>query len=385
MTQDHLARAHGVLSRTPLVDGHNDLPWVIRTSGGGPGNVGGYDLRSRTSGHTDVPRLRLGRVSAQFWSAYIPCDLADHDAPRLQREQIRLAKEMIRAYPDAFAEAFTAADVRRCFADGRIASLIAVEGGQAIGSSLDELRSWFAMGVRCMTLTHNCTHGWADAALGEHRHGGLTPFGREVVREMNRLGMLVDLSHTSDAVMRDAMDTARAPLLWTHAGARALVNHPRNVPDEVLEWVREHGGIVMMTFVPAFVNPGHRDWEAREAVARAEAEALHGRKSAPATEALRAWRADNPPPRAKLSQVADHLDHFRAVAGSDHIGIGSDFDGISKVVEGLEDVSTFPALFAELSRRGWSDEDLAKLAGENVLRVMEGVEEAAAKLETARG
>jgi membrane dipeptidase len=375
---DQLALAHRVLSRTPLVDGHNDLPWAIRTSGGGPGNVRGYDLRSRTTGHTDLPRLRLGRVAAQFFAAYVPCELGGHEAVRAQREQIGLAREMIRAYPEALAPAFTAGDVRRCFAEGRIASLVTVEGGQAIDGSLNELRAWFEGGVRCLTLTHNCTHGWADAALGEERHGGLTPFGREVVRELNRLGMIVDLSHAADAVVRDAMEVSRAPLVWTHAGARALVNHPRNVPDATLAWVGEKGGLVMATFVPAFVNPGHREWEARESQARAAAETRHGGKTAQALEEVKAWRAENPPPRAKLSQVADHVEHIRGVAGVDHVGIGSDFDGITKVVEGLEDVSTFPALFAELARRGWSEDDLAKLAGENALRVMEEVEEAKA-------
>jgi membrane dipeptidase len=384
MTEAPLARARRVLSRTPLVDGHNDLAWVIRTSTGDPRNVRGYDLRSRTSGHTDLPRLKLGRVAAQFWAAYTPCDLPVHERAAVQHEQIDLAREMIRTYPDELAAAFTAADVRRCFTEGRIASLLTVEGGQAMEGSLDELRSWFSKGVRCLTLTHNCTHGWADSAVDEARHGGLTAFGREVVSEMNRLGMLVDLAHASDGVVRDAMATSRAPLVWTHAGARALVDHPRNVTDESLAWVREHGGIVMATFVPAFVSPAHREWDSRDKAVRAQAEALHGKKSPEALEVVRTWRAENPAPRARLSQVADHVEHIRAVAGIDHVGIGSDFDGIAKVVEGLEDVSTFPALFAELARRGWSDEDLAKLAGENTLRVMEEVEQAAAELAATR-
>jgi membrane dipeptidase len=363
------------------VDGHNDLPWAIRLANGGPGNVRSYDLRARTAGHTDLPRLREGMVGGQFWSVYIPCELSGRQARRVQLEQIRVAKEVIDAYPEALAVAHSAADVRRCFAQGRIASLIAIEGGQAIGRSLSELRGYFDLGVRCMTFTHNCTHAWADAALGEPRHGGLTTFGVEVVREMNRIGMLVDLSHASDATMRAAMKVARAPLFWTHAGARALVDHPRNVPDEVLEWVGAHGGIVMATFVPAFVNPAHGEWKARETAVRADAAQGRGSDDALVAEAVKMWQRENPPPRAKLAHVADHVEHIRRVAGVDHVGIGGDFDGISQVVEGLEDVSTYPALFAELSRRGWSDEELGKLAGENVLRVMEAAEEAARRLQ----
>ena len=365
-----------------MVDGHNDLPWAIRCQGGGLGNVRGYDLRRKTSGHTDLPRLRSGMVGGQFWSVYIPCELTGEEARRFQAEQIGIAKEVIEAYPDALAPAFCAADVRRTFKEGRIGSLIAMEGGQAIGS-LDQLRAYFALGVRCMTLTHNCTHQWADAALGEQQHGGLSPLGVQIVQEMNRVGMMVDLSHASDGTVRSAMEASRAPLVWTHAGARTLVDHPRNVTDEVLSWVREHGGIVMATFVPAFVSAATREWDANERRARHEIETRHGKGTTGCAEELEEWRGVNPAPRATLSQVADHVEHIRRLAGIDHVGIGSDFDGITKVVEGLEDVSTYPALFAELSRRGWDDEDLAKLAGENVLRVMEEVEEAARHLSAA--
>jgi membrane dipeptidase len=299
----------------------------------------------------------------------------------MQAEQIRIAQEVIATHSDELAEAYGAADIRRAFGEGKIASLIAMEGGQAISRSLEELRAFFAQGVRSLTLTHNCTHSWADAALGELRHGGLSPFGIEVVKEMNRLGMIVDLSHTSEATVRAAMKVSRAPLVWTHAGARSLVDHPRNVTDDMLRWVRQHDGIVMATFVPAFVSVEVRDWDARDRATRAELEAQHGKPDPRVAAGVRTWRAENPAPRATLAQVADHVEHIREVAGVDHVGIGADFDGITRVVEGLEDVSTYPALFAELSRRGWEDDELAKLAGENFLRVLEKIEESARRLQ----
>ncbi len=343
----HLEKAMRVLSRTPLVDGHNDLPWGIRESEAAPRDVhaSAHDLRGRTSFHTDIPRLRKGMVGAQFWSVYIPFEASAEGAAKVQLEQIDIAEQMIAAYPDVFEKALTASDVERIFGAGRIASILGIEGGHALENSLGALRAYYGMGVRYLTLTHNGTLDWADAANDTARHRGLTEFGKEVVREMNRLGMLVDLSHTSPEVMHDALDVSAAPVIWSHANARALRDHPRNVPDDVLRRLPANGGVVMVTFVPSFLT-------SRE--------------------------------QATIGDVADHVEHVVEVAGIDHVGIGSDFDGISSTPVGLEDVSTYPALFAELSRRGWSEENLAKLAGENVLRAWREAESAARRLQRER-
>lgn len=343
----HLEAARRVLSATPLIDGHNDLPWAIRGSAGAPHDVEavGHDLRTTTPFHTDIARLRAGMVGGQFWSVYTPFEATQEGAAKVQLEQIDIALQVIAKYPEAFELALTASDVETAFGRGRIASMLGMEGGHAIENSLGALRAFFSMGVRYMTLTHNGTLDWADAANDEARHGGLTDFGREVVREMNRLGMLVDLSHTSPETMNDALDVAEAPVIWSHAAARGVVDHPRNVPDQVLRRLPENGGVVMVTFVPSFVT------------------------------------ANEP---ATIADVADHVDHVANLAGIDHVGIGSDFDGIDSTPVGLENVSTFPALFAELSRRGWSEEELAKLAGENVLRAMREAEAVARRLQRER-
>jgi membrane dipeptidase len=343
----HLAKAMRVLSRTPLIDGHNDLPWAIRESPAAPRDVHApaHDLRGHPPFMTDIARLRKGMVGAQFWSVYIPYEAVDSGAARVQLEEIDIAKQLIAAYPDVFEEALSSSDVNRIFGSGKIASLIGMEGGHAIENSLGALRAFYAMGARYMTLTHNGTLDWADAANDEHRHGGLTEFGKEVVREMNRLGMLVDLSHTSPDVMNDALDVSEAPVLWSHADAKALRDHPRNVPDQVLRRLPANGGVVMITFVPDFLTDRGT---------------------------------------ATIEDVADHIEHVAEIAGIDHVGIGSDFDGITSTPVGLEDVSTYPKVFAELSRRGWSEEDLAKLAGENVLRVMRQAEEVARRLQRER-
>ena len=343
----NMAKAIRVLSRTPLIDGHNDLPWAIRQSKAAPHDVHApaHDLRARTPFQTDIPRLRQGMVGAQFWSLYIPFEATAEGAAKVQLEQIDIAEEMIGAYPDVFEEALTASDVDRIFGAGRIASILGMEGGHAIENSLGALRAFYAMGVRYLTLTHNGTLDWADAANDEHRHGGLTEFGKEVVREMNRLGMLVDLAHTSPDAMNDALDVSVAPVIWSHADARALNDNPRNVPDDVLRRLPANGGVVMVTFVPEFLT-------SRE--------------------------------QATVGDVADHIEHVVKLAGIDHVGIGSDFDGISSTPVGLEDVSTYPRIFAELSRRGWSEENMAKLAGENVLRVMRQAEEVARRLQRER-
>jgi membrane dipeptidase len=382
-TDAALEHARRLLRETPLVDGHNDLAWTIREDSVSRGDVDAYDLRKATRGHTDLARLRRGQVAAQFWSVYVPGEYRDSGFARVQLEQIDIARRVIAKYPDQLAPALTAADIEREFARGRIASLLGAEGGHVLENSLGTLRSYYDLGVRYLTLTHNVTLDWADAALDSARNNGLSPFGREVVREMNRLGMLVDLSHVSPAVMSQALDVSEAPVIFSHSSARALVDHPRNVPDSILARLRANGGIVMVTFVPPFVSAEAALWDA----ARREREReLAGALSDPAerTAGLAEWERQHPPPPATLQQVADHIEHVRRVGGPDHVGIGSDFDGITQVPRGLEDVSRFPELFAELIRRGWSDEDLRKLAGQNLLRVLRAAEATAARLRGSR-
>jgi membrane dipeptidase len=381
VSDPYLARALNVLSTTPLIDGHNDLPWEVRTNKGAEYNVDLYDLRVHSKGMTDIERLRAGHAGAQFWSVYIPGDLTGMTMARAQAEQIDIAKRIIAKYPDIFVEARSASDIRRAFAQKKIGSLIGMEGGHAIENSLALLRMDYELGARYMTLTHNVTLDWADAALGTQTHGGLTAFGKEVVREMNRLGMLVDLSHVSPATMSDALDVSEAPVIFSHSGARALVDHARNVPDSILRRLPANGGVVMVTFVPGFVSSAFKEFETRSDAFRAT---LQG-DSATRRAAMQEWARANPRPKATLAQVADHIEHVRNVAGIDHVGIGSDFDGITVTPEGLEDVSKFPALFAELARRGWSDSDLRKLAGENILRALERAETVAARLQKTRG
>lgn len=370
----HLERAMRVLRTTPLVDGHNDLPWAIREHGMRPRDVEAYDLRIRTGGHTDLDRLRKGMVGGQFWSVYVPGEYRDSGFARVQLEQIDIARQVIAKYPDRFELALTAEDVRRASRRGRIGSVIGMEGGHVIENSLGALRAYYDLGARYMTLTHNVTLDWADAAMDTARHGGLSPFGEEVVREMNRLGMLVDLSHVSPATMSDVLNVCEAPVIFSHSSARAVADVPRNVPDSILRRLPANGGVVMVTFVPGFVS--------QELIADAAARRRFGSDTTAA--AYREWRASNPRPKAVLSQVADHIEHIRRVAGVDHVGIGGDFDGISEVIVGLEDVSTYPRLFAELARRGWSDSDLRKLAGENVLRAWMAAEAAASRARRTR-
>jgi membrane dipeptidase len=393
----NLARAERVLRSTPLVDGHNDLPWRIREDTLHPGDVEAYDLRRTTPGMTDLERLRKGMLGAQFWSVYLPGEPSADDYAsngrvsgtpgyaRVQLEQIDIARRIVEKYPDRFAWALTPADVRRVFRQGKVGSLLGMEGGHAIENSLGALRTFYGTGVRYMTLTHNVTTDWADAAMDSARHGGLTPFGEEVVREMNRLGMLVDLSHVSPGTMSDALRVTAAPVIFSHSGARALVDHPRNVPDSILARVKQNGGVVMVPFVTGFVSPEvARYGDEREAAMREiRARVPAGDRAAMRGE-MQAWTAAHPAPRATLAQVADQIEHVRRVAGADHVGIGGDFDGITDVVVGLEDVSTYPALFAELARRGWSDADMRKLAGENVLRVLGRAQQVAQRLQRER-
>ncbi|HXN75527.1 MAG TPA: dipeptidase [Gemmatimonadaceae bacterium] len=365
----YLARARRILSQTPLIDGHNDLPWRIRDDSVARGNVDAYDLRKRTPGQTDLDRLKRGMIGAQFWSVYTPGEYRDSGYARVELEQIDIARRFIAKYPDRLALALSANDIRRDFRQGKIGSLLGLEGGHAIENSLGALRAYYDLGVRYMTLTHNVTLDWADAALDSAKHKGLTPFGDSVVREMNRLGMLVDLSHVSPGTMSAALNVSRAPVIFSHSGARALVDVARNVPDSILRRVTTNGGIVMVPFVTGFVSPAVLLYDQSTRPIMKDLQAKYGSDTAGITREIKQWRAAHIEPRATLSQVADQIEYVRKVAGVDHVGIGSDFDGITEVVQGLEDVSTFPALFAELARRGWSDSDLRKLAGENFLRV----------------
>jgi membrane dipeptidase len=361
-------RARDLLNRFPLIDGHNDLPWALR------GRDAPVDLAGPVPGtHTDLPRLAAGGVGGQFWSVYVPASLAGDAAVTTVLEQVDLARRMIAAYPQALELALTAADVERIFAAGRVASLLGAEGGHSIASSLGVLRMLYALGVRYMTLTHNANVGWADSATDTVAAGGLTDFGRDVVREMQRMGMLVDLSHVSVSTMHHALDVAQAPVIFSHSSARALCDNPRNVPDDVLARLAGNGGVCMVTFVPGFVSQECSDWLVG-LKAEAARRGLDPRDFAQLYSIRSEWEADHPPPRATLAQVADHIDHVRRIAGVEHVGIGGDFDGTLDVTVGLEDVSTYPALFAELLDRGWTEADCAALVGGNLLRVMRAAE-----------
>ncbi len=381
---DPAETARRALAATPLIDGHNDLPWAIRRWAGAPGDAEAYDLRRPAPGHTDLARLRAGMVGGQFWSVYTPGDMRDSGFARVQLEQIDIARRVIDRYPEALAWALTADRMREVFASGRIGSVLGIEGGHAIENSLGALRTYYGLGVRYMTLTHNVTLDWADAANDVARHGGLTRFGEEVVREMNRLGMLVDLSHTSPATMSDALRVSEAPVIFSHSSARALVDHPRNVPDSILRRMPANGGVVMVTFVTSFISQRRLDHGRARTRARTEAAQRYGADTAAVRRALEAWDRANLEPPVRLGEVADHIEHVRRVAGVDHVGIGGDFDGIDDVIEGLEDVASYPRLFTELARRGWSEADLRKLAGENVLRALSEAQRVAARLRRER-
>lgn len=382
---DLMARARALHQQTPLIDGHNDYPWALRELDPAR-DLSSADISGPVPRlMTDIPRLRAGGVGGQFWSVYVPATMQGQDAIRATLEQIDIVQRMLARWPETFERARTAADVERIFKQGRIASLIGMEGGHSIDSSLGALRAMHALGADYMTLTHGSNVPWADSATDTPVLGGLSKFGEEVVREMNRMGMLVDLSHVSADTMEDAIRVSEAPVIFSHSSARAICNVPRNVPDNILQLLPKNGGVVMITFVPGFISQAVADHGARAA-----AEQQRLREQFPADEAavkagMDRWRAANPEPRATLAQVADHIDHVRKVAGIDHIGLGSDFDGITSVVQGLEDVSTYPALTAELLRRGYSDQDVRKILGENVLRVMRDVERVAAALQKKRG
>jgi membrane dipeptidase len=360
--QDFKARAIAIHKSTPLIDGHNDYPWALRDIDPGR-DLSKADIAEPVPKlMTDIPRLRQGGLGGQFWSVYTPSTMMGKEATRVTMEQIDVVHRMTQKWPSVFEIAYTAADVERAFKAGHIASMIGIEGGHSIDNSLAALRMFYMLGARYMTLTHSANLAWADSATDKPVHAGLTKFGEEVVHEMNRLGMLVDLSHVSADTMEDALRVAEAPVIFSHSSARALCNVPRNVPDNILQLVAKNGGVVMVTFVPGFISQAVADFNARP-----EAE----RKGLTA-------------PRATLPQVADHIDHIRRVAGIDHIGIGGDFDGITEVVQGLEDVSKYPDLTAELLKRGYTDADVKKILGQNVLRVMRQVEKVAAGLQRTR-
>jgi len=392
---DRTLDARALLRRFPLIDGHNDLPWALRARAGGdtsrvrltgpgdaaaePADQAEVNLAVPVAGtHTDLPRLAAGGVGAQFWSVYVPSSLAADGAVTTVLEQIELARRMIARYPEALELALTADDVERIFASGRVASLLGAEGGHAIAGSLGVLRMLYALGVRYMTLTHNNNVGWADSATDDPEAGGLTDFGRDVVREMQRLGMLVDLSHVAAGTMLDALDVAAAPVIFSHSSARAICDSPRNVPDDVLARLAANGGVCMVTFVPGFVSQEAADWLAGLKAETAR-RGLDARDLAQVFAVKPEWEAAHPVPQATLAQVADHIEHVRRVAGLEHVGIGGDFDGTPDVTAGLEDVSAYPALFAELLARGWSEPDCAALAGGNLLRVLRDAESVAAR------
>lgn len=376
------ARVARVLKASPLIDGHNDWAETL------VGRVGEarwtLDLTKLDPAkfNTDITRLRQGGVGGQFWSVYVPANLPGPEQVEATLNQIGLMQQIFQRYPTVFEPAVTAADVRRIHRQGRIASMLGVEGGGQIDSSFAVLRAYRRLGASYLTLTHSRTIAWADSATDDPQHGGLTKFGEAVVTELNRLGMLVDLSHVSEAAMRDALRVSKAPVIFSHSSARALCDHPRNVSDAVLKLVAANGGVVMVNFAPSYVSEERRRWEAARNGEIASYNAppfggLYIGQPDKAKAALAAWEQAHPKPVVTLSQVADHIDHIAKVAGVDHVGIGSDFDGLGELPQGLSGVETYPALLAELARRGWSDADLAKLAGGNVLRVMEGAERVA--------
>lgn len=375
------ARARRILERSPLIDGHNDLPWALRQGFGNDPHA--VDLTQDQSAnpttlHTDIPRLRQGGVGAQFWSVYVPASLPPVEAAKATFEQIDSVKRLVGAHPDVFELAYTADDIERVHRRGRIASLIGMEGGYSIDDSLGLLREFHDAGARYMTLTHSTTTTWADSATDAPKWGGLNPFGEEVVREMNRLGMMVDLSHVSEETMLDAMRVSEAPVIFSHSSARAVTNHPRNVPDAVLRMMPEDGGVVMVTFVPGFISEQVRAWGAARAAEEARLKSLNPGDPDAVAGGLRTWMAANVQPRATLDDVVAHIQHVRDVAGIDHVGLGGDFDGVGSLPDGVESVAAYPRILAALMARGWTEADIRKLAGGNVLRVMRAVEAVAA-------
>jgi membrane dipeptidase len=371
------AVVEAVLTKTPIIDGHNDTPEQIRALF--QNDFSKFDLNKLppdvlAKTHTDMPKLRAGKVGGQFWSVWIDPALPKHEAVTTTLEQIDTVNRMVDRYPEILKMARTADEVEAAIKNRKVASLIGMEGGHSIGGSLGVLRQMYRAGARYMTITHFLTTDWADSATDAPKHDGLAPFGVEVIKEMNRLGMIADISHVSEAAMMDVLDATKAPILFTHSNARALLDHPRNVPDAVLRRLPANGGVVMVTFVPVYTSKAVLKWEHDKAAEAARLKAAFIGNPDVEKAAVEAWVIANPSPKATIAQVADHIDHIRKVAGIDHIGIGGDFGGVDSLPEGLENVSKYPALFAELVRRGYSDADLTKIAQGNVLRVMRRVE-----------
>jgi membrane dipeptidase len=371
------ARIDRILKATPLIDGHNDLAEELRENYGGKteGLASGTEAWKPQALMTDMARLHAGRVGGQFWSVFIPAEVEGDSAIRNTLEEIDIVKRFIAAYPKDLEQAYTADDVVRIHKGGKVASMIGVEGGHQMGHSFAALRQYYALGARYMTLTHFKTTDWADSATDVPKHDGLTAYGESVVREMNRMGMLVDLSHVSEGTMMDAIDVSKAPVIFSHSSAKALDGHPRNVSDTVLQRLPANGGVVMVNFAPDYVNEAVWRWDADHDAEQARIEKMYtGRTQADIDSALAAWVKAHPQPEATVAQVADHVEHVAKVAGYDHVGIGGDLDGIPSTPVGLTGVQDYPNLFAELIRRGWSDKNLAKLAGGNILRVLRSAE-----------
>jgi membrane dipeptidase len=376
------ARIDRILKKTPLVDGHNDIAEALQENY----NFSVANLASGTDRWpehplmTDMARLHAGRVGGQFWSVYIDGTITGDEAIRRTIEQIDIVDRMIAAYPNDLERALTADDIIRIQKQGKVASLIGIEGGRQIGGSLAALRQFYRLGARYMTLTHNQTTEWADSGTDEPKYDGLAPFGRAAVTEMNRLGMLVDLSHVAPATMRDAIEISRAPVIFSHSSAGGVTAHPRNVPDDVLRLLPANGGVVMVNFVPGFISQEVWTWSADRNAEEARLKAIHRTSNAAVEAGLKAWETAHPRPATDVRTVADHIDHVAKVAGHDHVGLGGDFDGIPYTPTGLEGVDSYPLVLAELIRRGWSDDDLAKLAGGNVLRALRRAEAVAASM-----
>lgn len=382
------ARAEAALAAAPVFDGHNDVPIQLRSrldnqindfDFADTSHTGHSHPEGRTM-HTDLARLRQGKVGAQYWSVYVSASLSEPEAVQATIEQIDVSKRLIARYSDSLAYAETADQVEAAVAEGRIASLLGMEGGHSIGSSLGVLRQMYDLGARYMTLTHSRNTPWADSATDDPQHGGLNDFGRDVVREMNRLGMLVDLSHVSEETMHDALDVAQAPVIFSHSGAQAINGHARNVPDSVLARLPDNGGIVMVVALPGFLNEDRRQWHARREGETARLEALHLGQPARVEALMAEWDAANPEPETTIAHMADHIDHIRKVAGVEHIGIGADYDGMPTGPVKMEDVSGYPALFAELARRGYSQVELELISSRNAIRVLRQAEQYAARV-----
>ena len=376
------ARIDRILKRTPLIDGHNDIAEQLSENykRNIEGLASGTDQRQPKPLMTDIARLRQGRVGGQFWSVYIDGTHTGDAAIRETLQQIDIVRRMIEAYPDDLELARTADDVIRIHKTGRVASMIGVEGGRQMGGSLAALRQFYNLGARYMTLAHNQTTEWADSATDDPKYGGLSPFGVQVVREMNRMGMLVDLSHVSADTMKDAIAASRAPVIFSHSSAQGIAGHPRNVPDEVLRLLPANGGVVMVNWVPSFLSDAVWNWGAARSGEEARLKAIHRASTAAVEAGLKSWEAAHPAPAVTVADVANHIEHVTKVAGHDHVGIGADLDGIDSTPEGLDGAEDYPKLFAELIRRGWSDENLAKLAGGNVLRALRQAETVSASM-----